>query len=124
MLNYYEILNISRKASQEEIKKAYHIFSRKYHPDNAGEGVRDRFERIQEAYGVLSDEKKKEDYDRSLAAGNEGRRAGKYRKIKNYFENPAYPPDPLKANKFFDSFLEERDPNGGENYRAFFETGK
>lgn len=63
--NYYEVLGIGRKASAEEIRKAYKRLARKHHPDlNPGDkAAEDRFKRIQEAYDVLSDPKKRQMYD-------------------------------------------------------------
>ncbi len=62
-MDYYRILGVSTDASEAEIKKAYRKLSRQYHPDNVGEGARDRFEKVQEAYAVLSDRQKREAYD-------------------------------------------------------------
>lgn len=60
--NYYEILGVSRDASDDEIKKAYRKLAHKYHPDKAG-GDEKKFKEINEAYQVLSDKKKREQYD-------------------------------------------------------------
>lgn len=66
MINYYSILQIEEDASQEEIKQAYHRLARLFHPDNyngSKELVEDQMARINEAYNVLSDKKKREIYD-------------------------------------------------------------
>jgi molecular chaperone DnaJ len=64
--DYYKTLGVDRKASQEEIKKAYRKLARKYHPDtNSDPGAEDRFKKISEAYDTLSDEEKRKRYDRS-----------------------------------------------------------
>lgn len=60
--DYYNILGVSKDASQDEIKKAYRKLAHKYHPDKEG-GDAEKFKRISEAYSVLSDEKKRQEYD-------------------------------------------------------------
>ena len=62
MKNYYEILGISKDSTPEEIKKSYRKLSLKYHPDKNPNGEA-KFKDISEAYGVLGDKSKKEQYD-------------------------------------------------------------
>lgn len=62
MKDYYKILGVPRDASQEEIKKAYRKLAHKYHPDKKG-GDEKKFKEINEAYQVLSDAKKRKQYD-------------------------------------------------------------
>jgi curved DNA-binding protein len=63
--DYYEVLGVSRDASEDEIRAAYRRLARRYHPDvNKEEGAEDRFKEISEAYEVLRDPEKRERYDR------------------------------------------------------------
>jgi len=61
--DYYKILGVSRNASKEEIKRAYRRLAHQYHPDKKG-GDEKKFKEINEAYQVLSDDKKRAQYDR------------------------------------------------------------
>jgi molecular chaperone DnaJ len=64
--DYYETLGLERGASVDEAKKAFRKLARKYHPDlNPGDKAsEEKFKEVNEAYAVLSDPKKKEEYDR------------------------------------------------------------
>ncbi len=64
--DYYEILGVSCKASQEEIKRAYRQLAFKYHPDrNPGNPeAEEQFKKITEAYAILIDPEKRTNYDR------------------------------------------------------------
>lgn len=64
--DYYEVLEVNKGATKEEIKKAYRKLSKKYHPDLNQDNKKEaetKFKEISEAYEVLSDDKKKEMYD-------------------------------------------------------------
>ncbi|OGN02603.1 MAG: molecular chaperone DnaJ [Candidatus Yanofskybacteria bacterium RIFCSPHIGHO2_01_FULL_43_42] len=60
-MDYYEVLGVTKNASQDEIKKAFHKLAHKYHPDKGGDEK--KFKEINEAYQVLSDAKKRQQYD-------------------------------------------------------------
>ena len=79
MGDYYNILGVQKTASEKELKKAYRKQSLKWHPDkNPSEGAKDKFQEINEAYAVLSDQDKRKIYDRYGKAGleNNGMGAG------------------------------------------------
>jgi len=93
--DYYDVLGVSRTASQEEIRRAYRRLARQSHPDvNKEPDAENRFKEISEAYDVLGDAEKRSAYDRfgadwraareagATAAGGGRRRAGG-------FEDPA-----------------------------------
>ena len=69
--NYYEILEVDKKASSEIIKKSYSTLAKKYHPDLQPEDMKqdaeEKFKLINEAYEVLSDPEKRKNYDASLS---------------------------------------------------------
>lgn len=69
--DYYKVLGVARNATGEEIKKAYRKLAMKYHPDHAkgDKAAEERFKKISEAYAVLSDKQKRQEYD---TFGSEG----------------------------------------------------
>lgn len=72
--DYYEILGLSKDATEADIKKAYRKIALKYHPDRNPDNpeAEEKFKEAAEAYGVLSDEEKRQRYDRFGHAGMSG----------------------------------------------------
>jgi curved DNA-binding protein CbpA len=104
-MSFYQILEISTSASQAEVKKAYFGMARKYHPDlfdrdlaaQQKEMIDQVFDQITKAYHTLSDEDKREEYDKELAAEAEDERRGgakkaeiKFRQAKTLYNQSRY----------------------------------
>jgi molecular chaperone DnaJ len=72
--DYYEILGVNKSASKDEIKKAFYKLAHKYHPDKK-EGDEKKFKEVNEAYQILSDDRKRSKYDQ-FGAGFENMQGG------------------------------------------------
>ena len=74
MEDLYELLEVKRDATQDEIKKSYRKLAHKYHPDaNPGnKEAEEKFKKINAAYSVLSDAQKRAQYDNFGTVGNNG----------------------------------------------------
>ena len=72
--DYYDVLGVNKSASKDEIKKAYRKLALKYHPDKTkgDKSSEEKFKEASEAYHVLSDEKRKTNYDQFGHAAFEG----------------------------------------------------
>lgn len=107
--DYYEVLSVSKNASQDEIKKAYRKLAFKYHPDrNKGDKAKEeRFKEASEAYQVLGDPQKREQYDRFGHSAFNGR--GGFQDVGDIFETFK----DIFNTDFFGSF------GGGEGFGGF-----
>ncbi len=72
--DYYKILGVEKSASKDDIKKAFYKLAHKYHPDKKG-GDESKFKEVNEAYQVLSDDQKRQNYDQ-FGPGFENMRQG------------------------------------------------
>src|SRR3989344_1932803 len=78
MKDYYKILGVNKNASEEEIKKAFRKLAHVHHPDKSG-GNEAKFKEASEAYSVLSDKKKRAQYDAFGSVGGGGTGTGGFR---------------------------------------------
>ena len=95
-MDYYEILGVDRNATKDDLKKAFRTLARKYHPDvNKAPDAAEKFKEIGKAYETLSDDNKRQIYDRY---GEEG--------LSNAGFNPhSFSMDDIALSDIFSSFL-------------------
>lgn len=117
--DYYKTLGVSEKATADEIKKAYRALARKHHPDlNKEEGAEAKFKDIGEAYEVLKDPAKREEYDRlrtlGAGAGAEFRPPPGWRSGADFSGGGFTTAEPGAFSEFFEAvFGRGRMPGGG-----------
>jgi curved DNA-binding protein len=100
VINYYEILGVRSDATPEEIKKEFRSLARQYHPDmNPGdETSEEKFKQINEAYDILSDDKKRQTYDFDFFGGR-----SKFARGQNNKSNSGFPFTPANIGGFWDN---------------------
>lgn len=111
--DYYAILGVSRNATQQEIRSAYRKLARKYHPDlnKDDKDAAEKFKRVQEAYEVLSDPKKRERYDRLGQAWDS---AAAEEVFRNWFSQRSHGPFARGRTVVFES------GDGADGFSDFF----
>ncbi len=104
--DYYEVLGVQKNASKDQIKDSYRKLAMQYHPDrNKEAGAEEKFKEISEAYAVLSDDQKRQQYDQLGHAGFDQR----------------YTSEDIFRGADFDSIF--RDMGFGDLFRTFFGGG-
>ncbi len=89
--DYYEVLGVPRDADQDAIRRAYRKLARKYHPDlNSDSDAEERFKELGEAYEVLSDTDKRENYDRLGARWREAERETPEESFEDFFAHQRF----------------------------------
>ena len=126
--DYYEVLEVPRTASADEIKKAYRRLARKYHPDvSKSAGTENRFKEVSEAYEVLGDAEKRKRYDElgpNWQAGQDfqpppGWGGGTRYEFRGAPRGGFDPRQGADFSDFFESIFGERFRNAGQNGGAW-----
>jgi len=97
---YYDVLQITRKAKQDEVKDAYRLLAKRYHPDkniDNHEEAEELFKEVQEAYATLSDTWKRALYDQDLQFGSMAQQTEDKEKWTEHWERET--PDEREARK-------------------------
>jgi molecular chaperone DnaJ len=106
--DYYDVLGVSKDASKDEIKDAYRKLAMQYHPDrNKSPDAEEKFKEISEAYAVLSDDEKRQQYDLLGHAGFDQR----------------YTAEDIFRGADFDSIFRDLGFGFGDLFRTFFGRG-
>ena len=115
--DYYEILGVSKTASETEIKKAYRKTALKYHPDKNPDNAEaeEHFKEAAEAYEILGDSQKRQQYDQFGHAGVKGGAGG-------FGHGGGMTMDDI-FSQFGDIFGGGRGGGGGDPFEAFFGGG-
>ncbi|KAJ8352775.1 hypothetical protein SKAU_G00242510 [Synaphobranchus kaupii] len=122
MVDYYHILGVSRNASSEDIKKAYRKLALKWHPDKNPDKVDEaerKFKEISEAYEVLSDGTRRDDYDHGSRRGMHSTGFGSFSSQRDFRGAPFRSPEEVFREFFGDDF-----PFGGSMNNRTYECSR
>jgi curved DNA-binding protein CbpA len=119
-VDYYQVLGVNRDAGDKAIRQAYRALALRYHPDkNNDDGAEESFKKVAEAYEVLSDNKKRKNYNKYTAINGTLQQKPQHGFSYNWFFNPSDPFD------LFKSCFGHHDPfhvtgNGCDPFTAMF----
>ncbi len=129
--DFYWILGVARDADQETIKKKYRTLAKKFHPDKGNAADEEKLKQVNEAYAVLSDEKKRAAYDRELDEGltiqveyspsrfwNQAFGMGSF--FSDFWQAPFAELESDVFNLAFEVFLDSASVQRGETFRLTF----
>lgn len=126
--DYYKILGVDRKASEDDIKKSYRRLARKYHPDVSKEAnAEEKFKELQEAYEVLKDAEKRSAYDQlgsNWKQGQEFRPPPGWERAQFYSANDFSESDMSGFSDFFANIFGRARSQGGHYTNEEFHTFK
>ncbi|SFA80237.1 J domain-containing protein [Clostridium frigidicarnis] len=108
MKDYYKILELNKDASKDDIKSAFRKLAKKYHPDTNVDDktLSAKFQEINEAYGVLRDEKSRKEYDEKLNnQSNNFKKSNKTKQKTNNSNSSDMKSTMENLNKSFESFF-------------------
>jgi len=126
--DYYQIMGVSRDATQDEIKRSYRKLARKYHPDVSDDPeAENRFKEVGEAYEVLKDPEKRAAYDQLGAQWKEGqefRPPPDWDQGFEFSDGGFTDADAAQFSDFFESLFGGRGRRGGASHREFRMRGE
>ena len=118
--DYYDILGISKTSTKEQIKNAYRKLALQYHPDrNKSPEAEERFKEISEAYAVLSDNEKKERYDKYGHVGTDDAFRGSEANFEEIFRDMGFG----GFKNIFEHFFGSRNNTGSDPFGFGFNIG-